>query len=167
MIPANKNIFSGLLLLVFIVLTGHPCKAQAGNDSIKLVRTTIGTVYRQNGEDLSVKGLMKAVGSVPEALSEMKAARKCFIGSALFTAASAVLIVWPAVQNNPGSEFNWTPMAVGAGVFIASLPLALSFRKHAAKAVDLYNSGKGLSTQKTVTMRTGFTKNGIGLRFTF
>jgi len=158
-----KALLSGILL--FSLLTA--VSAQTSADSIKIRKTTLGMVYTRDNQDLSIRQLLQVTKPNPEAYKEMKSAKNHFIAAGCFSVTGAILIIWPVMALSPDEDIKWVPMAIGAGLFVVSLPELISFRKHTEKAVDIYNSGFPKPVPREVTLNLLLTGRGIGLSIRF
>jgi hypothetical protein len=158
----HKFILGGLLLLAASVASG-----QSENDSIEIKKVFLGTDFSQNGRHLNIKQLLDITKSNPEAYREMKVARNNFVTAGVLAGASAILILWPIVTKPSDGDINWTPAAIGAVVYITSIPFINSYLNHTKRAVNIYNSGIGKVKPPDMSFNISLTGNGVGIKVTF
>lgn len=74
-----------------------------------------------------------------------------------------ILIGWPLGTALGGGEPEWAMAGAGAVVVLAAIPLTSAFRKHAQKAISIYN---GEPATRKARIRTDHYCYGTGLRLT-
>jgi hypothetical protein len=78
-----------------------------------------------------------------EAYKEFKKARGNNGFAQVLGFAGGALIGWPIGTALGGGDPQWGLAAGGAGLILLAIPLTISYKKHAEKAIDLYNKGEG------------------------
>jgi hypothetical protein len=140
--------------------------AQSPADSIE-VKKGMGTVFRQNGRNLTPRQLLDITQSNPAAHQEMKAAKTNYDVGYVLGFAGGLFVGWPLGSAIAGGDPNWTLMGVGAGLIGLSVPFSTAYNKHAKNAARLYNGGSSPSGMNKVEFRFGMTGTGIGLNMAF
>jgi hypothetical protein len=157
----SKIIFIVIFLMSFLSSFG-----QSKSDSIE-IKKTFGTVFRQNGKNLTARQLFEVTQSNPEAYKEMKIAKSNYDIGFVFGFAGGFLVGWQVGTSLAGGEPNWAMAGIGAGLIVVSIPFSTAYTKHATNAVKLYNSGLKQTGLNNVDLKLGLTGNGIGLWMTF
>lgn len=139
---------------------------QNKSDSIE-IKKTLGTVFRQNGKNLTPRQLLDITQSNTEAYREMKIAKTNYDVGYVFGFAGGFLVGWPLGAAIVGGEPNWTLAAIGAGLIVVSIPFSTAYTKHARNAVNLYNNGLKSTGLNKIDFKIGLTYNGIGVIVTF
>ncbi len=131
------------LCLALLVLS-LVCKAQ----EITMYRTFGGVGFEIDTVSYSPKQILRILNSNPQAYMEFKKAKSKYDVSGILGFAGVVLIAVPLTSAIFGGEPEWGLAAGGALLVGASIPLNLSFRRHALNAIDTYNSGLSSSRAK-------------------
>lgn len=138
---------------------------QNKSDSIE-IKKALGTIFRQNGKNLTPRQLLDITQSNTEAYKEMKIAKSNYDIGSVFGFAGGFLVGWPLGTAIAGGEPNWTLAGIGAGL-ILSIPFSTAYTKHAKNAVNLYNNGLKSTGLNNVDFKIGLTYNGIGVKVIF
>lgn len=157
----KKVILLGLFLVTILGAT-----AQNVTDSIE-VKKGFGTVYRQNGNNLTPRQLLEITKIAPEAYEAMKVAKTNYDVGAVFGFAGGFLVGWPLGTAIAGGEPNWALAGIGAGLVGVSIPFTVAYNKHAKKAVSIYNNSLKNTTHHNVNLKVGLTAYGVGIKMTF
>ncbi len=139
---------------------------QNKSDSIE-IKKTLGTVFRQNGKNLTPGQLLDITQSNVEAYKEMKIAKSNYDAGFIFGFAGGFLVGWPVGTAVAGGKPNWTLAGIGAGLIVVSIPFSSAYTKHAKNAVKIYNSGLKQTGLNNIDFKIGLTCNGIGVRVIF
>lgn len=140
--------------------------AQNQSDSIE-VRKNLGTIFVQNGKNLSPRLLLELTQTNDEAYKEMKIAKRNFDAGTILGVTGGFMVGWPIGTALGGGKPNWAMAGIGAGLIAISIPFSVAYTRHAKNAVRIYNSGlKKLGLNKT-EIRFGLTYSGVGVRMTF
>src|SRR5580765_2703743 len=99
----------------------------------------------------------------PEAFEEMKKAKTNRAFSNVLGAIGGALVGFPVGQAIGGGDPNWTLAAVGGGLIAVSIPFAIAYKKHAGKAVSIYNA----KNYKTSFLEFELSPAGMNLVFRF
>lgn len=154
-----------IYILSFIfILSG--INVQAQSDSIQ-IKKKLGTVFQQNGKNLTVGKMLKIMETNPEAYSEMKKANTNYTFGMIFSGAGGFLVGWPIGTYLGGGDPDWVLAAVGAGLIVAGITITTGFTKHAKNAVTIYNRGLRSQTKNIPEMTLNIAPNGIGFRISF
>ena len=156
----KRILFIGLLLLTVKTTFG-----QIKNDSIE-IKKSLGTVFRQNGKNLTPRQLLIITESNTEAYKEMKIAKSNFDASFVFGYAGGFLVGWPVGTAVAGGEPNWALAGIGAGLIAVSIPFSVAYTKHAKNAVRIYNGSRPTAFHN-LDFKVGLTSNGIGIKMRF
>jgi len=86
--------------------------------------------------------------------------------SSLLYAIGSALVLWPVAESlydkaNP----DWNLAYIGAGCVVLSIPFKNAYHKHAARAVQYYNSG--YKKTSAVHLNLNLDSNGLGLAMKF
>lgn len=139
---------------------------QNKSDSIE-IKKALGTIFRQNGKNLTPRQLLDITQSNTEAYKEMKIAKSNYDIGLVFGFAGGFLVGWPLGTAIAGGEPNWTLAGIGAGLILVSIPFSTAYTKHAKNAVNLYNNGLKSTGLNNVDFKIGLTYNGIGVKVIF
>lgn len=154
------------LTILLLILSTLQLIAQNQTDTIE-VKQSFGTIFRQNGRNLTPKDLLEITKLNAAAYQEMQVAKKNYDAASIFGFAGGFMIGWPLGAAIAGGKPNWTLAAIGAGLVVVSIPLTVAYTKHAKNAVSIYN-GKGLPTaSRKIDFNLGLTGNGLGVTVTF
>ncbi|WP_422360642.1 hypothetical protein [Reichenbachiella sp.] len=159
----------GKILLTFFVagLISATGFAQTDN-AIEKTKTGLfknKTAYKKCGITMTNAQFFKLVGDDPNMSEFVKPLAINYLGDALLTAATSVLIFWPIGEQIAGNDDpNWTLAYIGAGCALLSIPFKKGFEKNADKAMKFYNNGY---KKVAVDFRLNFNSNGLGLAMKF
>jgi len=155
-----------IIYITFFLMTMMSAFAQNKADSIE-IKKTLGTVFRQNGKNLTPRQLLDLTQSNAEAYKEMKMAKSNYDVGFVFGFAGGFLVGWPVGTAIAGGKPNWTLAGIGAGLIVVSIPFSTAYNKHAKNAVRIYNNGLKQTGLTMVDVKIGLTCNGIGVRMVF
>lgn len=123
------------------------------------------TAYKKCGITMSNAQFFKLIGEDPNMSEFVKPLAINYMGDALLTAASSVLIFWPVGEQIAGNDDpKWYLAYIGAGCALLSIPFKKGFEKNADKAMNFYNNGY---KKVAVDFRLNLNANGIGLAMKF
>jgi hypothetical protein len=128
----------------FITFTGL---CQTRTDSIE-IKKSFGTVFRQQGRNLTPQLLTDIVKNDPEAYKEMQQAKTNHTVATVFNYAGGFLVGYPLGTTLAGGKANWKLAGIGAGLLAISIPFTAGYTKHAVKAINNYNSSVVTSLNK-------------------
>ena len=154
------------VLIVCLAISGICSFGQSKSDSIQ-IKQRLGTVFQQNGKNLTPNQLSQITQTNQEASAEMKLARTNYNASLFFQIPGGVLIGYPLGTALAGGKANWTLAAIGAGLIVVAIPLISAYNKHARNAVAIYNKGLKNSSLIQPNIKFRLTYNGIGMRVNF
>jgi hypothetical protein len=155
-----------IILIWIFLMTIFSSYGQSKSDSIE-IKKTLGTVFRQNGKNLTPRQLLDITQSNTEAYKEMKIAKSNYDVGSVFGFAGGFLIGWPLGTAIAGGQPNWALAGIGAGLIVVSIPFSTAYTKHAKNAVKLYNNGLKSTGFDNVDLTIGLTCNGIGVKVIF
>jgi uncharacterized membrane protein YedE/YeeE len=152
-----------IVLFAFSILSSF---GQTKSDSIQVIHK-LGTVFQQNGKNLTPSQLSQIIQTNKEASAEMKIAKTNYNASLVFQIPGGFLIGYPIGTALAGGKPNWTLAAIGAGLVVVAIPLVSAYNKHAKNAVGIYNKGLKYSSLIQLNIKLGVTSNGLGFRVNF
>jgi outer membrane lipoprotein SlyB len=154
-----------ILTLILALATITICNAQ----KIEMKKVFGGYQYTQDGNQMTMGKLVKAMESNSEALKFMKKAKSNNVIASIISGAGGALIGFPIGTAIGGGDANWTLAGIGAGLVAISIPISSGVNKNAKKAVELYNSS--LNSTSYYEFKPEFkivaNGNGIGLSVNF
>jgi len=95
----------------------------------------------------------------PLALAEFKKARTNSTLAGIMGFTGAVLVVVPVAGAIGGGDPEWVLAAGGAALILGSIPLNKAFKRHAERAIDIYNK-----KHTSFRLRTDYYLSGAGAR---
>ena len=125
-----------ILTLIFALTTIIVCNAQ----KIEMEKVFGGYKYTQNGNQMTMKDLVKTMESNQEAFDLIKKAQSNNTLASIIGFAGGGLIGWPIGTAIGGGDANWTLAGIGAGLVAIGIPISSSANKKAKQAVKLYNT---------------------------
>lgn len=136
---------SGLLLLLFSLLTSSFVTAQVVNEPIGMYTKGLlftKDVYVKCEIELTQEQLLKLFLNDPNMDQYTKPLAINYMFGKVLSSTAGVLIALPIVESlhDSGSP-NWNLAYIGAGCLTASIPFKIAFKKKARHAVAYYNSG--------------------------
>ncbi len=131
-----KKLFITLITLVFFFYQSY---AQTRDGDLKMVKSFGGTKFYLDGELLKPKEVLNLMEHDVEALNEFKKAKSNADAGNVLGFIGGVMIGWPLGTALAGGDPQWGLAAGGAVVLVATIPLSISFKKHATTATNLYN----------------------------
>jgi hypothetical protein len=155
-----------IIIILIFLMTVFNSYGQNKSDSIE-IKKALGTIFRQNGKNLTPRQLLDITQSNTEAYKEMKIAKSNYDVGSVFGFAGGFLVGWPLGTAIAGGEPNWTLAGIGAGLIVVSIPFSTAYTKHAKNAVNLYNNGLKSTGLNNVDFKIGLTYNGIGVKVIF
>ena len=154
-----------ILTLTFAFATITFCNAQ----NIEMEKVFGGYKYTQNGNQMTMKDLVKTMESNKQAFDLIKKAQSNTTLASIIGFAGGGLIGWPIGTAAGGGDANWTLAGIGAGLIAIGIPISSSANKKAKQAVEIYNSS--LNTVSFHEFKPEFTViangNGFGLSIKF
>ena len=154
-----------ILTLIFALATMTLCNAQ----KIEMEKVFGGYKYTQNGNQMTMKDLVKTMESNQQAFDLIKKAQSNNTLASIIGFAGGGLIGWPLGTAIGGGDANWTLAGIGAGLVAIGIPISSSANKKAKQAVELYNSS--LNSTSFYEFKPEFkviaNGNGIGLLMNF
>lgn len=158
-----------LILFLFIAscFASSACLAQSDH-AIEKIKTGLfnnQAAYKKCGITMSSAQFLTLMKDDPNMSEFVKPLALNYMGDALLSAASSVLIFWPIGEYIAGNDDpNWTLAYIGAGCALLSIPLKKGFEKNADKAMNYYNSGY---KKVSVNFNFNINPNGLGLAMNF
>lgn len=148
------------------MLTYFQSFAQSTPDTIE-VKKTLGTVFRQNGRNLTPRQLLDITQSNPEAYQKMQKARSNHQVGSVIGFAGGLLVGSTLGTIIGGGEANWTLAGIGAGLIGVSVPFSSAYTRHAKEAVKIYNAGSKKTGMRTINLRFAMTGRGMAIKMIF
>ena len=158
----KKIIIIGLFLLSISQIF-----AQNQSDSIEIKKTIFGTIFRQNGKNLTSQQLINIMQPNAEAYKEMKVARTNFAVGMVFACAGGACMGWPLGGVIAGKKMDWTVFGIGVGLTAMSIPFSIAYSNHTKNAVRNFNNGLKQTGMNTIDLKLGITPDGIGITMAF
>ncbi|MDT0539074.1 hypothetical protein [Croceitalea sp. P059] len=157
----NKTIVT----LILAIATMTFCNAQ----KIEMEKVFGGYKYTQDGNLMTMKGLVKTMESDQQAFDLIKKAQSNNTLASIIGFAGGGLIGWPIGTAIGGGDANWTLAGIGAGLVAIGIPIQSSVNKKTKQAVELYNSSLNSTTfyEFKPEFKVIANGNGIGLAMNF
>lgn len=132
------------------------------------IRKGLFTSFYQNNEKLSTSLLQEVVVKSPEAVSEMKRARRNYLTAVALNTLGSFMVAYPVASSVlSGSKINWKLTGLGAGMLVVGIPLSKIATKHAVNAAEIHNRRVGKPTGYRNNLKLNFAPTGAGLSWTF
>jgi hypothetical protein len=160
-----KNIFLFLVFTAFLNLKF--VNAQAVKDSIKIHKSTFGTIYIKDGKSLEGRRLYKVLSDNPETLPEITLAKTNNIVGTIFASAGGAILGYQLGSSYSRSTPNWFALGAGTALIGLFIPFEIARVKHVKKAVLIYNKDLMQTTKTKAIYNFGISNNGVGLKITF
>jgi len=157
----KKVIFIGILSILIFSAFG-----QNSTDSIE-IKKQFGTVFRQNGKNLTPNQLITVTSSNPDAYKEMKIAKSNYGAGMVLAYAGGFLVGWPIGTAIGGGDPNWALAGIGAGLIAGSIAFTSAYTNHTKKAVTIYNNGLKQTGFYNIKFNVGLTCSGVGVTIKF
>jgi hypothetical protein len=123
-------------------------------------------VYTKCEIELTTSQLISLFSKDPDLKVYYKPMALTYAAGTILKSAGSLLVLWPVTESfYADTDPNWTLAYIGLGCMVLAIPFDLSFNKHAAKAVQYYNSR--YHNTGDLQLNFGFTSNGIGLVMKF
>ena len=155
-----------ILLILLLAITSYTlCNAQ----KIETKNTFWGTKYIQNGNRLTLKGLVNAMEPNSEAATYMMKGKKGSVISSVFAGAGGACLGFAASRAIRGEDASWPLVGAGAGLVAVGVPISLRSLKNINQAIDLHNSSLAAATTKEYDRELAIVAHGsrIGLSISF
>ncbi len=154
-----------ILTLAVVLTTLTFCNAQ----QIEMEKVFGGYKYTQNGNQMTMRDLVKTMESNQQAFELIKKAQSNNTLASILGFAGGGLIGWPIGTAIGGGDAEWALAGIGAGLVAIGIPISSSANKKAKHAVELYNSS--LNPTSYYEFKPEFkvitNGNGIGLSMNF
>jgi hypothetical protein len=146
-----------------VLLWVHFCDAQS--HKLAIYKTFGGVVYEMDTLSISTQQVAMVLKSNPDAYREFELARTNATASSVLGFSGAALVAVPLVTLVANGEANWLLAGGGAALLLASIPFNLSFKNHAANAIELYNGKLTSQTRLKSTLYLTGSSATILIRF--
>jgi hypothetical protein len=147
------------VILFLVVLTTIPTLLHGQTFEMKKSRIFYGEKL------VKPKQVLELMKEDPEAYKEFKQAKSNYDAGQVIGFAGGFLIGWPLGTALGGGDPQWGLMGGGAALVLLSIPLQVGYKKHARKAIDIYN-GKTVSHVKpSFGFRFSGTQASVCMRF--
>lgn len=154
-----------IVILIFTLATITFCNGQ----KIEIEEVFAGYKFTQNGNQMTMKDLVKTMESNKQAFYLIKKAQSNETLASIIGFIGGGLIGWPIGTAIGGGDANWALAGIGVGFIAVAIPISSSANKKAKEAVELYNSS--LNSTSFYKFKPEFeviaTGNGIGLSMIF
>jgi hypothetical protein len=154
------------IVVLFVLLIVGMFSIQA--QKIEMKKIFGGQTFSQNGKTLSVSEVTSLMNENSEAYKLMKSAKSNYTWGMILGGAGGALIGFPVGTAIGGGDAKWELAVVGAGLIVASIPIASGFNKKSKKAVELYNASIiSVGYQFQPTFNLDFKENRFGVSMNF
>lgn len=164
-LPKKQKMKKTTVTLILALFTVSICTAQ----KIEVEKVFGGYKYTQNGNQLTMKQLVKTMESNKQAFDLIKKAQSNNTIASVLAFAGGGLIGWPIGTAVGGGDANWALAGIGAGIVAIAIPISSSANKKANQAISLYNDS--LDATSSYQFKPEFkiiaNTNGIGLSMSF
>ena len=99
----------------------------------------------------------------PVAYNQMRSARSSRNLSNVLSFTGAFLVGWELGNMLRGDDVNLIVGSLGAGLVIASFPVATAYSRKAKQALETYNSGLQSAMRRRSQINLAFAGNGVGV----
>lgn len=151
-----KPLFLTTALLLAVAACGQQIDIHKTFGGIRFQRDTITLTMRQVSDILGVD---------PQAAKEFKMARSQAGISSVLGFAGGFLLAFPIGTAIAGGEPEWGLAGAGAVLILASVPITMSYKRHAEAAVARYNATQPTTTRVKPTLSLRGTQISLTLRF--
>ncbi|MBQ0768142.1 MAG: hypothetical protein KBT58_02550 [Bizionia sp.] len=154
-----------ILTLIFALTTITFCTAQ----KIEIEKVFGGYKYTQNGNQMTMKDLVKTMETNQQAFDLIKKAQSNNTLASIIGFAGGGLIGWPIGTAIGGGDANWTIAGIGVGLVAIGIPISSRVNKKTKQAVELYNSSLNATSfnEFKPEFKVIANGNGIGLSMNF
>jgi hypothetical protein len=119
------------------------------------------------GQILTRKEFVELLKTNDEAFKKYKSSKASGKISNWLAFIGGYCIGWPIGTAIGGGEPEWGLVAVGGGILVAAIPIAMISNDLFKEAVTIYNNGISKNHQSNKELKIGFTGNGIKLCLRF
>ncbi len=137
--------------------------AQTISDSISMKGSLGSYDYYINGKRISLSRAIKIMETNPVAYNQMRSARSSRNLSNVLSFTGAFLVGWELGNMLRGDDVNLIVGSLGAGLVIASFPVATAYSRKAKQALETYNSGLQSAMRRRSQINLAFAGNGVGV----
>lgn len=155
-----------IIFIWIFIISVFGSYGQSKSDTIE-IKKALGTVFQQQGKNLTPRQLLEITQSNAEAYKAMKTAKSNYDISSVFGFAGGFLVGWPIGTAIGGGKPNWTLAGIGAGLIAVSIPFSIAYTKNAKIAVNLHNIGLRSTGLSNAGLKLGLTSNGVGVTVKF
>ena len=138
-----------------------------GQDSVKIEYKHWEHNFTYREMALNPEEMLSLYQNIPEAFDLMATAKKNKDIAFVCTYTGILVLSYPIISgifgSYPGKRLS--PVAIGTGLLLISVPIHLRFAPRAIRATEIYNSK--LEEQTSYWLEIDQTSEGIGLRFSF
>lgn len=154
------------LILALLLIGIYPVFGQSLSDTIQIENFS-GTSYYLNGRKLSPMDIHELCLTNEAALEEIVTARRSNSTATLLSISGGLLLGSYLVVRFVGHQDLYTAGIGGSGLILISLPFFASYRRHASRAVKIYNDDIKQNNLNKTDVSFGFTTSGIGIQMKF
>ena len=148
-----------ILTLIFALTTITFCTAQ----NIEIEKVFGGYKYTQNGNQMTIKDLVKTMENNQQAFDLIQKAQSNNTLASIIGFAGGGLIGWPIGTAIGGGDANWTIAGIGVGLVAIGIPISSSVNKKTKQAVELYNSSLNSTSSNEFKHEFKVIANGYGI----
>jgi len=130
-----------ILFMLFIFIIKGFSQISNYKDSIEMAKRPLGGIdFFQHDRRLNMSQVAAVMRTNPEASAYFKKARTNNILSNILGAAGGFLVGFELGYRLGGEEINWNVFGAGIALIGISIPIEISGKKYARKAVHIYNA---------------------------
>ncbi|MHC1774004.1 MAG: hypothetical protein AB9834_01200 [Lentimicrobium sp.] len=154
------------LIIILFLIGICPLFGQNLPDTIQIENFS-GTSYYLDGKKLSPMDLHELCLTNEAALEEIITARSSNSTATILSISGGLLLGSYLIVRFVGQQSIYAAGFAGTGLILISLPFFASYRRHASRAVKIYNDDIKQKNLNKADVSLGFTTSGIGIQMTF
>lgn len=140
--------------------------AQINTEPITIKKKFSGNEYYQGYNQLTNKQLRNVLSTNQLAERQFRTGKGLSIVSTLMAATGGFLVGWPIGTALSDGDPNWNLAKIGAGIFVAAIPVTIVANNKTKKGISTFNAGlKTSAISGRNELRFSLSGNGVGLAF--
>ncbi|MBK0381529.1 hypothetical protein I5M32_01030 [Pedobacter sp. SD-b] len=156
------------ILLFFLIVAIRIAYAQTAIDTIKIKKSTFGTIYLKDGKSINNgRKLHRLLSSNPKNYPEITIIRTNWVFAAIFGGASGYIFGNQIATRYSRSSPDWVALSAATALAGLSIPFEIGRAKHVKKAVLIYNEGLMQTSINKPIYNFNISDNGLVLKITF
>jgi hypothetical protein len=159
--------FKKFIVVLFLLFLFFSASCQNHTDSIQLVKVSSSFRYEQSRRILELQDMEFIMNENKDATTYLRKAKALNLFTGVLSGLGGAMIGYPIGHGIINGDFNMVMIAVGCGLVIVSIPIAIASRNKLKLAIDTYNSNyKPTGSVNKIDVQFAFTQSGIGLTLT-